>query len=81
MAYFAVLDPSGLIGEELVAEVLDGNALADYTDGTWLSTGVKVFGDAQVILQGGVGVVPDAKEMNLAADLLAPLAIVMAVSG
>jgi len=38
---------------------------------------VKVLGDPQVVLERGVGGFPDAEEVNLAANLLAPLAVIV----
>jgi hypothetical protein len=42
-----------------------------------LATGVKVLGNAEMVLERRVGGFPDAEEVNLAADLLAPLAVVV----
>jgi len=42
---------------------------------------VKGIGHTQVILQGSVRFFPDAEEVDSAADLLAPLAVVLGVRG
>ena len=38
---------------------------------------MKVFSDAEIVLERCVGVFPYAEEMNLAADLLRPLAVIV----
>jgi hypothetical protein len=41
----------------------------------WLPAGVKVLGHTQVSIMGSVRVFPHAEEVDLATDLLAPLAV------
>jgi hypothetical protein len=41
----------------------------------WLPASVKVFGHTQVSIMGSVRVFPHAEEVDLATDLLAPLAV------
>ena len=42
-----------------------------------MAAGVKVLGDAEIALERDVGVFLDAEEVNLAANLLAPLAVIV----
>jgi len=42
-----------------------------------LPSSVKISGNPKVIVQGGLRVSPEAEEVNLAADLLAPPAVVV----
>ena len=42
-----------------------------------MSPRVQVSGQSQVAAQRGLGVAPNAEEVDLAADLLAPLAVVV----
>ena len=42
---------------------------------------MKIRCDAEVVVEGGLRVFPNAEEMNLAADLLAPLAVVVRGQG
>jgi hypothetical protein len=42
---------------------------------------VKVLGDAEIVLERGIRVFPDSEEVNLAANLLAPLAVIVRGQG
>ena len=42
-----------------------------------MSSRVKVFGNTEIVLKGGIGVFPNAEKINFAADLLTPLAVVV----
>ena len=66
---------SKLIGEVLIADVLDCHAALGYT-GVRLSAAVKACGDTKIVVQGSLGVTSNAKEVHLAADRVAPLAII-----
>ena len=57
--------------------MLDCNCIGRYTCRPWLASGMKICGGPEIRVMGGLGVFPDTEEMDLAADLLAPLAVVM----
>ncbi len=77
MADFACQRPAMPVGQVVVAHLLDSHALCRYPISTRGSARVKIGGDTKAVLKGGIGVVPDAEEVNLAADFLAPLTIVV----
>ena len=61
----------------MIADFLDSQPVSEYTGDAWLFPRVQVGGHAQVTVQGGLRMCPDAKEVYLPADFLTPLAIVM----
>jgi hypothetical protein len=73
----ADLSPTKLICQVMIAGALDDNVVWRYIGLSWLPTCVEVGGYSKVAGQGGVGAIPDAEEAQLAADLLAPLPVVV----
>ena len=80
--HLAGLDLPELVGQEVVAGALDGQPAPGYIC-IWsrLPSCVKVRGHTKVVLQGGLGILPDAEEVDLPADFLAPLAVVVGGQG
>ena len=80
-----VFEPSGrdLAGLQLAksvrqvvaADMLDRYTVAGYSRWWWCASRVEICRHTVVSLQGAVGILPDAEEMDLATSLLAPLAI------
>jgi hypothetical protein len=42
-----------------------------------MPSGMKIRSRAKVLVQGGLGIFPDAEEVDLGADLPAPLSVVV----
>jgi len=68
--------PAQRVGQVVVSDFLDGDAILRYSC-TRFAPGMEVGGLTQVPLVGGLWVFPDPEEADLAADLPAPLAVVV----
>ena len=66
-----------LVGQIMVAELLDREAFCRYGRRAWFSASMKVCCHAEVVFERRIGLLPDAEEANLAPDFLAPLAVVV----
>jgi hypothetical protein len=66
-----------LIGQVMVAELLDCKAFCRYGRRAWFSASMKVCCHAEVVIERRLRLLPDAEEANLAPDFLAPLAVVV----